>query len=491
MSPHRLRRFRAERLLRQEFSRLRGRVLAAARGRLRASGIALDEGDLDACYAQAWQGLYTTLLEGREVVNPTGWLTLVTFRRAVEEHRARSRRDGLHGPLDGAHVQAAPLRDGRAIDDGGARDADLAGTVDDRQRLWQLFEALRLRLGQRELQAACLCYLQGLTRAEAAQAMGISERRMRRLMEGRGPGRPGVAAKVGALAETIRDGAWCEEQGSLMRGLAFGILDPAGERYRFALTHSDGCPACRAYVASLRGLAALLPPLPALLHGGLAAGGLGELGAQLANGHVVGVGTGGAAAGASSGAGSPLAGAGSLLPASGGAVGGGWLLAGGGAGVKLAAGCALALGVGVGCVALDGQPASHGRPHPARARQADAVALRRAAGGATSYGEAQLRPARPRTSAGADAAVARGLGQGARTRREFGLEGGGAPGATKAGTTVGATAPRAATGSRAPAARAAARRIAPAAADYTLAVSTAPPSTPPATSSAQREFAPG
>src|SRR5204862_424862 len=93
-------------------------------------------------------------------------------------------------------------------------------------------EFSRLRSG---VLAAALCYLQGLARAEAAQARGISERRMRRLMEGRGPGRPGVAAKVGALAETIREGAWCEEQGSLMRGLAFGILDPAGERYRFAL----------------------------------------------------------------------------------------------------------------------------------------------------------------------------------------------------------------------------------------------------------------
>ena len=41
---------------------------------------------------------------------------------------------------------------------------------------------------------------------------------MRKLMEGRAPGRPGVAAKMGALVETIREGGWCEEQGSLMRG---------------------------------------------------------------------------------------------------------------------------------------------------------------------------------------------------------------------------------------------------------------------------------
>src|ERR1019366_4959555 len=86
--------------------------------------------------------------------------------------------------------------------------------------------------------------------------MGISEARMRKLMDGQGPGRPGVAGKVGELAETIRDGSWCEEQGSLMRGLAYGILDPDGERYQLALMHRSECPACRAYVTSLRGLAA-------------------------------------------------------------------------------------------------------------------------------------------------------------------------------------------------------------------------------------------
>jgi hypothetical protein len=46
-----------------------------------------------------------TLLQGREIANPTGWLTLVTFRRAVEEHRSRSRCDCVPGVSDGARVQ--------------------------------------------------------------------------------------------------------------------------------------------------------------------------------------------------------------------------------------------------------------------------------------------------------------------------------------------------------------------------------------------------
>jgi hypothetical protein len=53
MSPLTLRRFRADRLLRTEFERMRGRVIGGVSQRLRAVGVQLDAGDLDACYAQA------------------------------------------------------------------------------------------------------------------------------------------------------------------------------------------------------------------------------------------------------------------------------------------------------------------------------------------------------------------------------------------------------------------------------------------------------
>src|SRR5207237_620879 len=140
----------------------------------------------------------------------------------------------------------------RGADTGGAAiEPDLARALDDRIRLRQLMEALRARLSARELQAASLCYLQGLPRAPAAAQLGVSEAAMRRLMDGRG-GRSGVARKFGSLVGTIDSGEWCAEQGSLMRGLAFGILDPRGERYRLALSHQRECPACRSYVRSLR-----------------------------------------------------------------------------------------------------------------------------------------------------------------------------------------------------------------------------------------------
>jgi DNA-directed RNA polymerase specialized sigma24 family protein len=347
MSPLTVRRYRAERLLRKEFEGLRGRVMATVRGRLRASGVSLDPSDLEACYAQAWQGLYAAMLAGEEIANPNGWLVLVTFRRAIEEHRSRRRTyptsgvgepDGLHGGHDSGVAEWM-------------QELDFAGELDNRIRLRQVFEGLRGRLSERELQAAALCYLQGCSRSEAAVRMGISESRMRKLMEGPGAGRPGVAGKVGDLVETIRGGGWCEEQGSLMRGLAFGILDPEGERYRLALAHRRECPACRAYVVSLRGLAAVLP-VPVFLPGMLGAGALVGTGAGVGAGVGAQAGTGvGAGAQAGSGIGGALSASGTAS-----AAGGGWLLAGGPVGAKLAVGCLLALGVGASCVALTANP---------------------------------------------------------------------------------------------------------------------------------------
>src|SRR5207245_4242330 len=89
MSPASLRRYRAERLLREEFRALRGQVLASVRGSLRARGAGLDERDLEACYAQAWQGLYAATLEGQRIVNPAGRLARGTLRPAIDQRRAR------------------------------------------------------------------------------------------------------------------------------------------------------------------------------------------------------------------------------------------------------------------------------------------------------------------------------------------------------------------------------------------------------------------
>ncbi len=384
MSPLLLRRYRADRLLREEFERQRQKVLDSVSARLRRAGMVLDRDDLEAAYAQAWQGLHAAVLDGQPIVNPGGWLAVVTYRRAIDEHRAR-------GPADPEALVAERARDER----------DFAAQLDDRAKLRSLLEAMRVTLSERERQAAALCYLQGLSRAEAAVQMGVSDTRMRKLMEGTGRGLRGVAAKVGALAQAIAAGEWCEQQGSLMRGFAFGVLDPGGERYLLALRHSEACPACRAYVLSLRGLAAVLPPTPTLLHWALGAAGAGTGGVGAAAGGSAAAGSGSSLGGAGAagvpGASGVGAGAISASGAAGaGAAGGGWWLAGG-LGAKLAVGCLLALGVSAGCVALDGQlgggvapaarHAERRRPHAnahvavgSASEQAPAVAARTDAG---------------------------------------------------------------------------------------------------------------
>jgi DNA-directed RNA polymerase specialized sigma24 family protein len=395
MSPLSLRRYRAERLLRRDFDGLRSTVLRTVGGRLAARGVRLESIDLDACYAQAWQGLYATVLAGEEVANPTGWLVLVSFRRAIEDHR---RGAGAQPPR--------PLEDAEWAQTG--HELDYAERLDDLQRLRHVFEALRLRLSVRECEAASLCYLQGLSRAEAAARMGISQRRMRKLMEGDGAGQPGVAGKVGELLTVIRGNAWCEEQASLMRGLAFGLLDPGGERHRLAVAHQRQCSACRAYVASLRGLAAVLPPLG--LPAGLAAG---------------------AASAGAAGAGA-ASGAGAVGAAGGGLTGGGWLVAGGSLSAKVAASCLLALGVGAGCVAITVAPKRSGHAAPVRhartsARLANSAPATPAVRPAAAVGPSANTSVRHITRPAARSVVAArrpspGPAAEPAARREFGLD---------------------------------------------------------------------
>ena len=407
-------------MLRDQFTRLRASVLAGVGRQLRASGVSVDQADLEACYAQAWQGLYTTTLEGKQIANPTAWLMLVTFRRAIEEHRRLSRAE-----LPGACLPAGRSARGvleRELETRGAHDSDLAAELDDRMQLRQLFEGLRGRLDGREREAATLCYLQGLSRAQAAARMGVSEARMRKLMDGRSSGQQGVAGKVGALVASIRDGDWCEQQGSLMRALAYGMLDPAGERYRLALMHHEQCPACRRYVVSLRGLAVALPPvlLPWTLAGGALAR-VTEGGHTAGTAGAGGVSTGGAAAGASGAAAG--AGVGAAGGAAGVGAGGGWLLSGG-LGAKLAVGCVLALGIGAGCIALEGEhrtraPVSHVRHDRSRS---DVLAAASALGGYARVGRpapgraGDLRSTRARVAVGVELGNAAGAG------REFGPE---------------------------------------------------------------------
>jgi len=240
-----LRRRRAEQFLQREYVLQRDNVLRAVRGKLAREGIHLDDADLDAFYNQAWHGVYGQILEGVQVENPPGLLVRVTYCRAIDEYRK------LHVARRADEVEVAEH----------GLDPDTAQHLDDEAKLRQFTEGLRDRLSRRECEAATLCYLLGLSRPEAAERLGVEPKRMEKIMDA-------VSKKVGEFVRDIEAGAWCERRGSLMRAYALGVLDPEGERHRLAREHLGACSGCRAYVRSLRGLGAALPPVGLPLGGG-------------------------------------------------------------------------------------------------------------------------------------------------------------------------------------------------------------------------------
>ena len=228
------------------------RACAGVCGRAACS---LDESDLEACYAQAWQGLYSGVLEGQEIANPAGWLALVTYRRAIDEHRARAAPGASASPARRGTAQArtAARREPRLPARRRARRSRPAapavrGAARAAQRARARGRGALLPAGPLARRGRGA---DGCERGAHAQADGGSRR-----------GRPGVARKVGELVETIRAGGWCEEQGSLMRALRLRHPRPrrasaTGSRSRTAVNARPAAPTS----SRCAGLAAVLPPV--------------------------------------------------------------------------------------------------------------------------------------------------------------------------------------------------------------------------------------
>lgn len=263
----------AEAMIARWYDALRAQVLAGLRGKLARQSIYFDESDLNGFYNQAWHGLYTEYVAGKEIPNPPGWLVTVAYRRAIDEFR-RMRPDDWAD--NGAIAEQAVLEHGYEV--------DVVGHMDAYSKLRQFIEALRDRLSKRECEAATLCYIQGYSRPEAAELLGIEPKRMEKIMDS-------VSKKVGGFVRDIESGLWCDRRRSLLNAYAFGVLDPDGDRYPLAVSHLGECAGCRAYVRSVRGLAALVPPVAVpvqLTGGGAAAASLAKMPAAGGAGHSTG-----------------------------------------------------------------------------------------------------------------------------------------------------------------------------------------------------------
>ncbi|HWK25835.1 MAG TPA: sigma-70 family RNA polymerase sigma factor [Solirubrobacter sp.] len=278
----------AELLVERDYERLKPGVLRSLRRRMAARGLHADETDLDAFYNQAWHGLYVRLVAGDEIASPQGLLVTIAERRAIDEARA-SRHDRREAP--------------ELLDERGD-DVDLEARLDDHVRFRQFTQGLRERLTERERQAALLCYVHEYTRPEAAQVLGVSPRRMEKIMDR-------VSVQTGALVRDIEAGAWCESRRSLIKAYALGLLDVDGPRHALAVAHLEDCPACRRRVRGIRGLASFAPPAPLLLAvvgGAAAAAGQGAAVGGAASGHGAGFDAAGHGAASGHGAGHGAAG---------------------------------------------------------------------------------------------------------------------------------------------------------------------------------------
>jgi RNA polymerase sigma factor (sigma-70 family) len=245
---------RAQRQLERDYEALKASTLRSLAAKLRSRGIVVPDADLEAFYNQAWHALYHQLTEGVTIENTGGFLVLVAYRRALDDVSRQ-----------------APLRTGLSDAEDHAVEDETVQRLDDRRRLREFVEAMRDELDERERTAASLCYLHGYTRPQAAEAMGLSEGRMKKVMDE-------VSKTVGRFTREIQAGTRCEGRESANKAYAIGLLDPDGERHAVVRAHLDDCSACRADVLRMRGLAIVAPPLllpwgAALAVGALAGGG--------------------------------------------------------------------------------------------------------------------------------------------------------------------------------------------------------------------------
>lgn len=323
----------ADRVIGEEYEAFKLEVERAVAGKLAASKIRFADIDMDGFYNQAWYGLYTKLQDGQVIDNRKGLLVQMTYRRAIDEYRT------LHPDR-----HADPV----VLETVGAEDP-IEETLDQQREFKQFVEGMRSSLNQRELRAATLCYVYGLSRPEAAEQVGVRPKRMEKIMDE-------VSRKMRPVLSSIKEGNWCEDRAVLINQYALGALEAGSEDYEEAVRHLEDCPGCRRHVLGTRGLAAVTIPSGLLL--------------IALTGAAVGAGAAGAAASASAGAGGAGVGAGAGSGAGAGAAAGG---AGMGAAAQAAAVVAAVAAVAVGGVAVANQISGDDEKPPSTSNPAAAA----------------------------------------------------------------------------------------------------------------------
>ena len=239
----------------ENIERLWPQVRAVARSMLKAHGVRVADDDLRSAYNLAWHALNTRLLAGETIETLPAFLAKVTYWRTLSDVRSQHR-DRVE-LVDSTEPNNALERHAATVEDAAER-------VDNLAALRAMAEALADRVlfaSERERQLATLIVVHEYTRREAAARLGLSPQRVEKLMDG-GPDEPGLARKLAALKQLIRQGRWCESRRSLMVAYAENLHVPGSPRYEAAREHLKHCASCRAMLRAREVAALLLPPLP-------------------------------------------------------------------------------------------------------------------------------------------------------------------------------------------------------------------------------------
>lgn len=271
----------ADEVIGAEYDAFKDEVTRTVAGKLSASKIRFADLDMDGFYNQAWYGLYTKLQDNQQIENRKGLLIQMAYRRAIDEYRT------LHPDRQADPVVLETLGVDNPIEE----------TIDQQQEFKHFVEGMRSELNQRELQAATLCYVYGMSRPEAAEQVGVRPKRMEKIMDE-------VSRKMRPVLASIKEGTWCEDRAVLINQFALGALDPESTDYREAIDHLEGCSGCRRHVMGTRGLTAVTIPSALMLFALTgAAVGAGAAGAAAAGSSTAGGSSAGGAAAAGTGAG--------------------------------------------------------------------------------------------------------------------------------------------------------------------------------------------
>ena len=218
-------------LRRQEGDAHRRDVIRNLRARFRPPP---SEATLDDAYQEAWVALLQFRRAGQEPDNVGGWLFRVAERHVIGEFRRACR--GSITPLDDLDAVSS---------------CDLVEDVHERWNRRLTKDCLERHLDPVERQVLILTYGAGWSRARVAEELGMSPKRLQKLLDGRDE-RCGLRNRMEPHLRALIDGRLCETYESLIAASQLGWFSPGTRRDMDARAHLRACPRCRVASARVR-----------------------------------------------------------------------------------------------------------------------------------------------------------------------------------------------------------------------------------------------